>query len=89
MCTHCSSLACLRFSNTGRKKKEQHDANQAAGGLNPGYGGAYGAAPPVSSVQSSTTCSLYRVKFYQYWLLLKLMLPINFPLETEPLACAA
>lgn len=61
-CTHCSSLVCLCFSNTGRKKKEQHDGNQAAAGLNPGYAGAYGSAPPVS-FQSSTTCSLYRVKF--------------------------
>jgi hypothetical protein len=33
---------------TGKKKKEQHDA-QAGMGLNPAYAGAYGAAPPVSN----------------------------------------
>lgn len=32
----------------GRKKKEQHDANQPGIGLNPAYAGAYGATPPVS-----------------------------------------
>lgn len=32
----------------GKKRKEQHDANQAGMGLNPAYAGAYGATPPVS-----------------------------------------
>ena len=30
----------------GKKRKEQHDANQTAGGAN--YPGAYGAVPPAS-----------------------------------------
>lgn len=32
----------------GKKRKGQHDANQAAVGVNPSYAGAYGAPPPVS-----------------------------------------
>nr|DAD38108.1 TPA_asm: hypothetical protein HUJ06_008749 [Nelumbo nucifera] len=32
-----------------RKRKEQHDANQAGLGLNSAYTGAYGAAPPQLS----------------------------------------
>lgn len=40
--------ACI----AGRKKKEQHDANQASAGLNPAY--PYGAANPVS-ISSTTT----------------------------------
>ncbi|XP_034689515.1 U1 small nuclear ribonucleoprotein A [Vitis riparia] len=34
----------------GRKRREQHDANQAGVGVNPAYGGAYGAAPPLSQI---------------------------------------
>jgi len=34
----------------GKKKKEQHDANQAGMGLNPAYAGAYGAMPPLSQI---------------------------------------
>ncbi|XP_057473213.1 U1 small nuclear ribonucleoprotein A-like [Actinidia eriantha] len=33
-----------RHEERGRKKKEQHDANQAGMGLNPAYAGAYGAS---------------------------------------------
>ena len=32
---------------SGKKRKDQHDANQAGVGLNPAYPGAYGTAPPV------------------------------------------
>lgn len=39
----------------GKKRKEQHDANQAAMGMNPAYNGAYGATPQVSKSFSSTT----------------------------------
>ncbi|KAK6135068.1 hypothetical protein DH2020_031189 [Rehmannia glutinosa] len=39
-----------KHDDKGRKKKEQHDANQAAVGLNPAYAGAYGAAPPLSQI---------------------------------------
>lgn len=43
----------------GRKRKEQHDANQAAMGLNPAYTGAYGATPQVSM-----SCTIHFVKLY-------------------------
>ncbi|KAL3827814.1 hypothetical protein ACJIZ3_016616 [Penstemon smallii] len=39
-----------KHDDRGRKKKEQHDANQASIGLNPAYAGAYGAAPPLSQI---------------------------------------
>lgn len=39
-----------KHDDRGRKKKEQHDGNQAAAGLNPGYAGAYGSAPPLSQI---------------------------------------
>ncbi|XAR58422.1 hypothetical protein NMG60_11013807 [Bertholletia excelsa] len=39
-----------RHEDKGRKKKEQHDANQAGMGLNPAYAGAYGATPPLSQI---------------------------------------
>lgn len=39
-------LKCF-FSPAGKKRKEQHDVNQAGMGLNPAYPGAYGGAPPV------------------------------------------
>ena len=44
----------------GKKKKEQHDANQAGMGLNPAYAGAYGAIPPVSmfSALKKSLCSI-------------------------------
>ena len=32
----------------GKKKKDQHDANQVGVGMTPAYGGAYGTAPSVS-----------------------------------------
>lgn len=34
----------------GRKKKEQHDANQAGMGLHPAYASPYGATPPLSQL---------------------------------------
>ncbi|KAH9786501.1 U1 small nuclear ribonucleoprotein A [Citrus sinensis] len=34
----------------GKKRKDQHDANQAGMGLNPAYAGAYGATPPLSQI---------------------------------------
>ncbi|KAL0389648.1 UNVERIFIED_CONTAM: U1 small nuclear ribonucleoprotein A [Sesamum calycinum] len=37
-----------KHDDRGRKKKEQHDANQAAVGA--AYAGAYGAAPPLSQI---------------------------------------
>ncbi|KAH9786502.1 U1 small nuclear ribonucleoprotein A [Citrus sinensis] len=33
-----------------KKRKDQHDANQAGMGLNPAYAGAYGATPPLSQI---------------------------------------
>ncbi|KAG6415290.1 hypothetical protein SASPL_122696 [Salvia splendens] len=39
-----------KHDDRGRKKKDQHDANQAAAVLNPAYAGAYGAAPPLSQI---------------------------------------
>ncbi|GLT60824.1 hypothetical protein SLA2020_335730 [Shorea laevis] len=39
-----------RHEDKGKKKKEQHDANQAGMGLNPAYAGAYGAMPPLSQI---------------------------------------
>ncbi|KAJ4727700.1 U1 small nuclear ribonucleoprotein A-like [Melia azedarach] len=39
-----------RHEEKGKKRKEQHDANQAAMGLNPAYAGAYGATPPLSQI---------------------------------------
>ncbi|XP_042046927.1 U1 small nuclear ribonucleoprotein A-like [Salvia splendens] len=39
-----------KHDDRGRKKKDQHDANQAAAGLNSAYAGAYGAAPPLSQI---------------------------------------
>lgn len=44
----------------GKKKKEQHDANQAGMGLNPAYAGAYGAMPPVSMISAlkKSLCSI-------------------------------
>ena len=47
-------LWSLYASIIGRKKKDQHDANQAAAGLNSAYAGAYGAAPPVSALSRAT-----------------------------------
>ncbi|KAL2927714.1 U1 small nuclear ribonucleoprotein A [Bienertia sinuspersici] len=37
-----------RHEERGKKRREQHDANQAAAGMN--YAGAYGAAPPLSQI---------------------------------------
>ncbi|GLT42441.1 hypothetical protein SLA2020_164390 [Shorea laevis] len=34
----------------GKKRREQHDPNQVAAGLNPAYGGAFGATPPLSQI---------------------------------------
>ncbi|XP_024965437.1 U1 small nuclear ribonucleoprotein A-like [Cynara cardunculus var. scolymus] len=42
-----------RHDDKGKKRKGQHDANQAAVGVNPTYAGAYGAAPPLSQIPSS------------------------------------
>ncbi|KAJ7977584.1 U1 small nuclear ribonucleoprotein A-like [Quillaja saponaria] len=39
-----------RHDDKGKKRKDQHDANQAGMSLNPPYGGAYGAAPPLSQI---------------------------------------
>ncbi|KAL1542634.1 U1 small nuclear ribonucleoprotein A [Salvia divinorum] len=39
-----------KHDDRGRKKKDQHDANQAATGINSAYGGAYGAVPPLSQI---------------------------------------
>lgn len=39
-----------RHEEKGRKRKDQQDANQAGMGLNPGYAGAYGAAPHLSQI---------------------------------------
>ncbi|KAJ7972977.1 U1 small nuclear ribonucleoprotein A-like [Quillaja saponaria] len=39
-----------RHDDKGKKRKDQHDANQAGMGLNPPYGGAYGTAPPLSQI---------------------------------------
>ncbi|KAI4301425.1 hypothetical protein L6164_034704 [Bauhinia variegata] len=36
-----------KHDEKGKKRKDQHDANQAGMGLNPAYAGAYGAAPPI------------------------------------------
>ncbi|EYU46737.1 hypothetical protein ABFS82_04G013900 [Erythranthe guttata] len=39
-----------KHDDKGRKKKEQHDANQAAANLNPAYAGGYGATHPLSQM---------------------------------------
>nr|XP_043621239.1 U1 small nuclear ribonucleoprotein A [Erigeron canadensis] len=39
-----------RHDEKGKKRKGQHDANQAAIGVNPAYAGAYGAPPPLSQI---------------------------------------
>ncbi|KAF4366647.1 hypothetical protein CsatB_005378 [Cannabis sativa] len=39
-----------RHEEKGKKRKDQHDPNQAGMGLNPAYPGAYGAAPPMSQI---------------------------------------
>ncbi|KAG9154155.1 hypothetical protein Leryth_000637 [Lithospermum erythrorhizon] len=39
-----------RHDEKGRKKKEHHDASQAAMGINPQYGAAYGTTPPLSQL---------------------------------------
>ncbi|KAI3425490.1 uncharacterized protein J3R85_010222 [Psidium guajava] len=39
-----------RHEEKGKKRKDQHDANQAGVGVNPSYAGAYGAMPPLSQV---------------------------------------
>ncbi|KAI8574765.1 hypothetical protein RHMOL_Rhmol01G0379300 [Rhododendron molle] len=39
-----------RHEEKGRKRKDQHDANQAGMGQNTAYGGAYGAAPQLSHI---------------------------------------
>ncbi|KAL9430699.1 hypothetical protein AB3S75_025988 [Citrus x aurantiifolia] len=39
-----------RHEEKGKKRKDQHDANQAGMGLNPAYAGAYGATPPLSQI---------------------------------------
>ncbi|XVE77598.1 hypothetical protein DITRI_Ditri13aG0076300 [Diplodiscus trichospermus] len=42
---HSSSI-WLQKAIRGKKQKEQLDPNQASGGLNPAYAGAYGASTP-------------------------------------------
>ncbi|XP_028771155.1 U1 small nuclear ribonucleoprotein A [Neltuma alba] len=37
-----------RHDEKGKKRKDQHDANQAGMGINPAYGGTYGATPPIA-----------------------------------------
>ncbi|XP_057964898.1 U1 small nuclear ribonucleoprotein A [Malania oleifera] len=39
-----------RHDDRGKKRKDQHDANQAGMGLNPAYAGAYGSTPPLSQL---------------------------------------
>ncbi|XP_031121409.1 U1 small nuclear ribonucleoprotein A [Ipomoea triloba] len=39
-----------KHEDRGKKKKEQHDSNQAGMGLNPAYVGTYGATPPLSQI---------------------------------------
>ncbi|KAK3020856.1 hypothetical protein RJ639_045538 [Escallonia herrerae] len=39
-----------RHEEKGRKRKDQHDANQAAMGVNPAYASAYGASPLSSQI---------------------------------------
>ncbi|KAK0582181.1 hypothetical protein LWI29_022460 [Acer saccharum] len=39
-----------RHEEKGKKRKDQHDANQAAMGMNPAYAGAYGTTPPLSQI---------------------------------------
>ncbi|XP_071718893.1 U1 small nuclear ribonucleoprotein A-like [Rutidosis leptorrhynchoides] len=39
-----------RHDDKGKKRKGQHDSNQAAVGVNPSYAGAYGATPPLSQI---------------------------------------
>ncbi|XP_015868537.1 U1 small nuclear ribonucleoprotein A [Ziziphus jujuba] len=39
-----------RKRHEGKKRKEQHDPNQAGMGLNPAYAGAYGSTPPLSQI---------------------------------------
>ncbi|XP_044494061.1 U1 small nuclear ribonucleoprotein A-like isoform X2 [Mangifera indica] len=39
-----------RHEDKGKKRREQHDANQAGMGLNPAYAGAYGATPALSQI---------------------------------------
>lgn len=49
----CSSVLIKIFTLScvvGRKKKEQHDANQAGMGLNPAFSGAYGATAVSISI---------------------------------------
>ncbi|KAB5569465.1 hypothetical protein DKX38_003258 [Salix brachista] len=41
-----------RHEEKGKKKKDQHDANQVGVGLTPAYGGTYGTTPPVSMFSS-------------------------------------
>ncbi|KAJ9187797.1 hypothetical protein P3X46_003214 [Hevea brasiliensis] len=39
-----------KHEEKGKKKKEQHDANQVGMGLASGYASAYGATPPLSQI---------------------------------------
>lgn len=39
-----------KHDDRGKKKKEQHDANQAGMGVNSAYPGSYGATPPLSQI---------------------------------------
>ncbi|KAJ6710516.1 U1 SMALL NUCLEAR RIBONUCLEOPROTEIN A [Salix koriyanagi] len=39
-----------RHEEKGKKKKDQHDANQVGVGLTPAYGGTYGTTPPLSQI---------------------------------------
>ncbi|XP_065860453.1 U1 small nuclear ribonucleoprotein A [Euphorbia lathyris] len=39
-----------RHEEKGKKKKEQHDANQLGTGMAPAYAGAYGSTPPLSQI---------------------------------------
>lgn len=59
------------FITAGRKRKEQHDANQAGVGANPAYGGAYGATPPVSTFTISCCFCLFNLSLfyssYKFW----------------------
>lgn len=74
-------------SITGRKKKDQHDANQAAAGLNPSYAGAYGAAPPVS-VQSRATRCLY-LRFLPLFTSVEIHVAKNYSPQSLPWAATS
>lgn len=73
----CYMLLVLRsiggFIFSGKKRKDQHDANQTAAGMNPAYAGAYGTMPPVSILSFPWHPSKHSLQYLVFVVLVSLL----------------